>query len=141
MAHGREKRAFGMVRFFSEGALSLELLPLLEELLFAHLELHRLTLELLVGLLGGLFRAQQGVLELLTLVHAHEDAVGDPLAGALPPNGVAEGRDVVAILRPQQQEDLLGPPLQPDQREEVRLIKDPAAEVQNGLEASALELV
>src|SRR5690242_6049204 len=131
MAHRREERALSTVRILGERALSLELFSLLEELLFAHFELHRLTLELLVGLLGRFLGAQQGVLELLPLVHAHEDAVGDQLASALPPNGIAVGRDVVTTLRPEQQEDLLGPPLQLDEREEVCLVEDPAAEVQN----------
>ena len=48
VAHHREEGALRAIRLLGDRALALELRRLLDELLLAHLELHRLPLELLV---------------------------------------------------------------------------------------------
>ena len=151
MAHHREKGALRAIRILGDRPLALELRRLQNELLLRQLELDGLPLELLVGglrvhtqrvrLRGRQLRhalcLEQRVLELSPLDEPEEHRIGDPLAIALATDGVREHGDILAALCAQEQEDLFGVPVQSQQREEVRLVEDAAADGEDALDVLA----
>ncbi len=80
---------------------------------------------------------EQCFLELASLNHLHEDAVDDEFTTHVSPRGVAEHAYVFVIQRAKEEKNFLGASVHPDERIEMRLIKNPAPRSEERLKMSS----